>query len=530
MRRRRFMTVVGGAALATAGSAQAQTVDARLTLGRGPEGRLVSEDFIGLSYECQQLADPSFFAAENRELVAAFRTIARRGVLRLGGNTSEFSWWRERPDAAAPARRSTVSRPGEPASNTLYAITPVAIDALASFLRAADWRCIYGLNLGLGQPAALAREAAYVQAALGDRLLMFALGNEPDLYGRHLRDPASWSVDQYMGEWLAAARALLQATPQARFSMPDAANALDWLPAVAERLSRQPAQLPIAAMSHHFYFGGPPADPQVNTRRLLQPDPRIAQITSVAEAAARRVGARPRLTEANTCYQGGKPGVSDVYASALWTADLCLRLMAAGYEGVHLHGGSASAVGASVGGLAGDALATGGEPHPRPYYTPIADLDGRLQLQPDAQGLRFAGLFAGSRVISSALDAGDLNASAFAGRRRTGDAVVAIVNKDTTHSLSIRPPRHRVLATLTGPALDSREAHYPRGRARAGERRGARDPAHLGDRHRAGLTQSNAPHVRGPMSHTAKAGGAAWRVTDPRRPSTTSDAADPART
>ena len=458
MRRRELIGVAGAAWLGAAATSTAQPTTGRLVVGEAPDGHVVPEDFIGLSYECQELADPAFFAPSHSALVRAFRQIAPRGVLRLGGNTSEFSWWRESAGEAAPARRAALTRVGEPRADTLYAITPTAIDALSGFLRAADWRCIYGLNLGRGEPAALAREAAYVQRALGDRLLMFALGNEPDQYRVHLRDPASWSVEHYLDEWLPAAHAVLAAAPGAHFSLPEVAGALDWLAAAAERLSRPGTSVPVAAVSHHFYFGGPPSNPDVNVTRLLQPDPRVAAFTAVASAAAARVGARPRLTEANTCYRGGKPGVSDAYASALWAADLALELMAAGYEGLHLHGGSASAVSASVGGLAGDALHTDDAPHPRPYYTPIAQIGARLELQPDAQGLRFAGLFAGARMLPCALEVSGMNVTTYAARRRDGAIQAAVVNKDATRTLALAAPRRRQTASLTGTALESREA------------------------------------------------------------------------
>jgi hypothetical protein len=47
--------------------------------------------------------------------------------------------------------------------------------------------------------------------------------------------------------------------------------------------------------------------------------------------------ARVRMTEGNTCYRGGKPGVSDVFAAALWSADYSLLLTSNNYSGVNLH-------------------------------------------------------------------------------------------------------------------------------------------------------------------------------------------------
>ncbi|MFZ0861113.1 MAG: glycosyl hydrolase family protein [Candidatus Sulfotelmatobacter sp.] len=46
-----------------------------------------------------------------------------------------------------------------------------------------------------------------------------------------------------------------------------------------------------------------------------------------------------RLAETNSCYQGGKQGVSDTLASALWAADLMYQLASAGGMGINFHGG-----------------------------------------------------------------------------------------------------------------------------------------------------------------------------------------------
>lgn len=87
---------------------------ATLKLSSGSSGPVVPLDFLGLSYEVMQLEDPTFFSAKNIGLVQQFRNLAPRGVLRLGGNTSEFSWWKAKPDQAAPQRVSNGNDPGEP--------------------------------------------------------------------------------------------------------------------------------------------------------------------------------------------------------------------------------------------------------------------------------------------------------------------------------------------------------------------------------------------------------------------------------
>ena len=89
---------------------------------------------------------------------------------------------------------------------------------------------------------------------------------------------------------------------------------------------------------------------------------------------------RVRMTEGNTCYRGGKPGVSDVFASALWSADYSLLLAGNNYSGINLHGGTGSIIASGLGGVMfGDEVlkAQGATPaeiatHPHAYYSPIA--------------------------------------------------------------------------------------------------------------------------------------------------------------
>ena len=105
--------------------------------------------------------------------------------------------------------------------------------------------------------------------------------------------------------------------------------------------------------------------------------------------------------EPSSRYRGGKPGVSDVFAAALWSVDHSLHLASNDYSGVNLHGGtgkSANSVGES---LPGDALlqANGETPeqiaaYPHPFYTPIATFGSDYVLEPVAYGLKFAGSFA----------------------------------------------------------------------------------------------------------------------------------------
>jgi hypothetical protein len=439
---------------------------APLTLHPEQPGHTVPANYIGLSYEIEQLSDPSFFSRENTGLMEQFRALSPNGVLRLGGNTSDVGWWKPTPDSKQPAMNIRNTGTGEPNSSLIYAITPEAITNLRGFLDATGWTCLFGINLGTNTPERAADQAAFVAKTLGHKLQYFQIGNEPDLFRTHLRDPKTWNANTYFDEWSAMARAISARVPEARFGLPDTAGNPEWYAAVVDRLLAMPAgaRPRIASLTHHYYFGGPPSNPQVNIERLLQPDPHVLTLAHDISAAAERLSGgihAPvpyRMSEGNTCYRGGKPGVSDVFAATLWAADYCLLLASLGYVGVNLHGGSAKQVANSLGGhLPGeDLLKNPNEPHPKPFYTPIADIDGKYVAEPVNFGMRFAGHFAGATMIPVSFDPGAVDATAYAAKLPSGQTIVAIINKDAARPLQMDLPGYSVGHVLTAESLTSR--------------------------------------------------------------------------
>jgi hypothetical protein len=441
----------------------------------------IPRNFVGLSYESQQLTDPHFFSAENAQLIAQFKALSPNGVLRIGGNTSDFSWWQPTPETTQPPRHPSVIATGEPAADFSYPITPLAIDNLRSFLDATNWTCLYGLNLGSGTPALAAEEAAYAAKALGPRLEYFQLGNEVDLFSHHIRDPKTWSPDTFFAEWLAIARAIIARVPNAQFGGPDVASNAAWIAGFAANIARTPDAPKIAAISHHHYVGGPPSSPEMTIPKILggsTTDPAVDKTAAIAQAAAAQIKTRFRMTEGNTCYRGGKPGVSDVFAASLWSADYLLHLASLGYAGVNLHGGDAKAVANSLGGtLPGELLMKNPhEPHPKPFYTPIANIDGTYTAEPVFYGMLFAQQFAGATFLNvdfnptftpvntPANTKATANATAYAALRPDGKILIAVINKDLTNDLIVRVTGAypSTILRLAAPAIDSHQVTFGR--------------------------------------------------------------------
>jgi len=84
--RRRFLATAACTVAATRLHAQGQSkVRVALNLPNEATGPGMPIDFVGLSYEVQQLVDPSFFSARNSGLIREFKSLSSTGVLRLGG-------------------------------------------------------------------------------------------------------------------------------------------------------------------------------------------------------------------------------------------------------------------------------------------------------------------------------------------------------------------------------------------------------------------------------------------------------------
>ncbi|HET7102796.1 MAG TPA: hypothetical protein VFI20_01795 [Terracidiphilus sp.] len=401
----------------------------------------VPEDYLGLSYETMQLADPDFFAPDNASLIAIFKTLSPRGILRIGGNSSEFCWWKASGNETAP-RSPAHKGDSNWMPHTFTAIGPQAVDNLAGFLEAAGWRAIYGLNLGTGTPERAAREAAYVAKALGPRLQFFQIGNEPEFYknaNNGLRGP-DWDFDRYLAQWLSFAHAVIAQVPGARFGGPDVGSNTEW---VVRFAAEAPRRLPgrIVACTGHYYAEGPPDDPRVTVARLLGPDPRVDRDVPRMAAAARQAGIEWRMTEGNSCYRGGKPGMSNAFCAALWAADYLLKLAADGAAGVNLHGGGTKQIRASLGGhLPGEKLSAKAamEAQEGSFYTPVAgSREHGFTARPVFYGMKLAGVVAGGRMrtVTPGVDAA--RATAYAADFANGGTRMVVINKDQEMPLDV---------------------------------------------------------------------------------------------
>jgi hypothetical protein len=426
---------LGAAALHAPHRLLAQTSVLQVSLAIDPAAHLanVPADFMGLSYESGQLAYPDFFSPQNLALIEIFRTLSPAGVLRLGGNLSEFTVWSETEPPTPPQAGGLVGPdPGHREPRT-FTITPRSIRNLQGFLATTGWRCIYGLNLGGGTLEQALAEGSFVAKTLGNQLMFVQFGNEPDLFRHHDQGNIRWTFGDYLAKWKIFRAAFHEKLPEVAVAGPDTASDQNWVKQFTQEVPKE-----VVMATSHYYPEGPPSDPHMTIDLLLHPGDRFDSSCREALDSARAAGLPFRMAEGNSCYNAGKPGVSDTLASALWAGDYCLQMASLGCVGVNLHGGANG------------------------YYSPIVgSIESGFTARPEYYGLMLAQQFAGRTLHRATLEAQGANLTAYAAGKDGAKDLVAVFNKDardvevTLNALS-GGLKSAVVERLVGPAIDSK--------------------------------------------------------------------------
>ncbi|HEY1891909.1 MAG TPA: hypothetical protein VGG63_15995 [Steroidobacteraceae bacterium] len=435
MHRRSFLATslaASCAALASPTGARARRSSGPLRLAVHPDrlGNPIAADFTGLSYETSQLSDPRFFSPANAPLAAFHRRLGAAGILRIGGNTSEFGVWTPTVEPIQPTVAALGPDTGRhPAPRRL--VTPLAIRNLRAFLELSGWRLIYGLNMGSESPGTVADEAVYVAGAMGDRLVALQLCNEPDLFNRNGLRPAGYGYRQFATEWQRYFRVVRQRLPRVPIAGPDTAGNNEWLLRFADERRHD-----LAFLTQHYYAEGPPTNPSMTIERLLGPSSKLAAQFSAVAAARRQTGLPFRMVETNSCYQGGKPGVSDTFASALWAADLMYRLAQGGANGVNFHGGAYG------------------------WYTPVAGTRSNgFVARPEYYGMLLFAVVGAGRLVATEMAGGlDDSVAAYCLKTPDGDLRLVVLNRslamDTTLTVAAPGLRAASILRLIAPRPD----------------------------------------------------------------------------
>ncbi len=369
---------------------------AAVTISTATSGS-IDAGFAGLSYEKSSLCEP-LFSVSNSDLLGLFQRLGS-SVLRIGGNTVDQSVW-------------TPNGQG----GTAGQIAPADVASLAAFVKAAGWQCIYGINLGgaatgATTPALAAAEVAYAAEQFGSSLIGIEIGNECDGYGAAGSYFAgAWSLSTFQALWSQFRSAILAQTPGVPITGPaSGSNVSTWTVPFGKAVTRNG----ISLLSQHYYRGDGHASTATGAM-LVAPDPKLVNCLSLLSTGAQSIGIPFRLSECNSFFGGGAPGVSDSPASALWALDFLFSCAQGGASGVNFHGGGLSS------------------------YSPIANQSGSvLGVRPEYYGILFFTLAGQGTLCQTEVSAGGLNVTAYTVKDPAGRMSLVVVNKEATQNLQL---------------------------------------------------------------------------------------------
>src|ERR1700727_1004182 len=144
------------------GSARAAS-PVMVTVDAGKALATIPADYMGLGFEISSVAVPGLLSAGNHAYVKLVRDLGHQGVIRIGGNTADFSRY-DAHGTAVSAPKATV-------------VTEANLRELKTFVDAVGWKLIWGLNLGDDRLDNAVEEARAVSNIMGDRLLALEIGN-----------------------------------------------------------------------------------------------------------------------------------------------------------------------------------------------------------------------------------------------------------------------------------------------------------------------------------------------------------------
>lgn len=406
MNRRQFLSGAGAliaSAVVQARAASGQTTapaTARVTVFPNQALGRIPADFIGLGYEISSVAEAGLLSEKDTTYVQLVRTLGPAGVIRIGGDTSDYAKYAA-DGAPTDAPKATV-------------VNRAVIKDLGAFLRATGWRLIWGLNLGRGTAQQAAEEARAVADAAGDRLLAIEIGNEPDLFPGRCR-PRTYGYADFLADYRRFKAAVRERVPHVPLAGPDVAVHTEWVEHFAADEGAD-----VKLLTHHHYSQGPPENPKTTIENLLAGPAKLPGTLERLRKVAAAARIPCRFCEMNSCFHGGKPGVSDTFASALWVLDIMLTMAWHDCAGVNIETGINQLGFVS------------------PYSPIYSDSQGHLIARPIYYSMLAFARGAIGRKLQTEADAGDLNVKAYATRDDAGRTRVIVVNKELRHDVDLR--------------------------------------------------------------------------------------------
>jgi Glycosyl hydrolase family 79 C-terminal beta domain len=320
-------------ALTSAASPLAVTVDPTSS------GSRIQPGFLGLSMEYWTV---EAYAGKNPDAVdPVFVQLIRNlmpgqvGVLRIGGVTTDHTWWPVPGVKRSPA--------------FWYTLDPRRLEVMKAVADEADAKLILGITFEVDSRKLAAGEGRAMLDTIGaSRIDAFELGNEPELYGNpafpfYSHDgqnvfsrPPSYDMTAFTSDFAHVASGL----PPLPLAGPAAGDG-DWLAELNSFIHAVPRLGVITVHRYPFEActGGPTSLAWPTIAKMLSP----LSTVDVAQGAipwvtvAHAHGLPIRIGEMNNVACGNPPGIPNTFAMALWALDSLYAYAQVGVDGVNVH-------------------------------------------------------------------------------------------------------------------------------------------------------------------------------------------------
>ena len=272
-------------------------------------------------------------------------------------------------------------------------------------------------------------------AIAGERLLAFEIGNEPDLFSHAKHRQPGYGYEQWLADYRRYKTALRAQLPGIPLAGPDVAGKTDWVTRFAADEGKDAVLL-----THHYYREG--QNPGSTIEKLLGVDPNLQSELDRLRAASESCGVPYRICEVNSFSGGGRPGVSDTMAAALWVLDYMFTLASNGCSGVNMETGVNH-----LGFISS--------------YSPIGDDEQtHFWASPEYYGMLAFSLAGHGDLLQADVDAKTNEMRAYATRPKEGTLMLTLINKGGTASVlhldTESQSREASVMWLKGPAVDAK--------------------------------------------------------------------------
>ena len=226
----------GCGVVAAASSASAAPGSATVTVSSSTIGKPIPQGFVGVSLEVRGVE--SYTGTDPRNVNPVLEQLIRnlspsgRPVIRLGGDTADWSWY------PIPGK----SRP----LGVRYDLSKTWIAIVRALAAATNAQVIAGVNFEVNSTQVAGAEAHALASGLGPYLQALALGNEPELYAgipwyiinhvRHYGRTQPWTFSAFIADYSKLASALPHNIPLAG---PDMGGPV-WMPYLGSYLAPSP--------------------------------------------------------------------------------------------------------------------------------------------------------------------------------------------------------------------------------------------------------------------------------------------------